>query len=78
MSWYTSMKIFQNNLKLVMNKYFCKWHESFPGVDPYSNDMKFSGMSKYISYLNSISIKFSIFTYVFSQMIYKIMMNLFV
>ena len=40
MSWYKSMKPFQNNLKLVIKKYMCIWHEYLPGVDSSSNDIR--------------------------------------
>ena len=55
-SWYSSMKSFQTNLKLVINKFFCSWHESFPGVESSSNDLILRVMSKYISSYNLISI----------------------
>ena len=38
MSCYRIMKPFITNLKLVINKYLCCLHESFPGFDPSSND----------------------------------------
>ena len=50
MSWYKSMKPFQDNLELVMKKYLFSWHDSFPGVDTFSNDQVLSSMSKYISF----------------------------
>ena len=33
MSWYTSMKQFKDNLELVIKKYLCSLHYSFPGID---------------------------------------------
>ena len=32
-SWYNVMKPFQCNLALVMEKYLCSLHVSFPGID---------------------------------------------
>ena len=52
MSCYTRMKPFHTNLELVMKKYLCSWHDSFPGVDSNSNDQILSGMIKYISSYN--------------------------
>ena len=50
--WYSSMKLFQTNLKLVIKKFFCSWHESLPGFEYSSNDLLLSVMSKYISSYN--------------------------
>ena len=48
MSWYRSMKPFQTNLKLVINKYLFNLNENLPGVDSVSNDVILSETSKYI------------------------------
>ena len=51
MSWYKSIKPFQNNLKLVIKKYLCSGNDPLPGVEYSSNDQVFSGiMTKYIYY----------------------------
>ena len=47
MSWYKSMKPFQDNLELVINKYLCSLNDSFPGIDSISNKQVLSGMGKY-------------------------------
>ena len=46
MSWFISMKQFLTNLNLVINKYVHILHESFPGVDYYSNDIILIEISK--------------------------------
>ena len=46
------MKPFRGNLVLVINKYLCILHISFPGIDSISNEQVLSGMSKYNSYHN--------------------------
>ena len=65
MSWYKIMKPFRDILELVINKYFCSFNDSFPGVDSYSNDQVFSGISNYFSSYNYISILFELFIYIF-------------
>ena len=57
-SWYRSIKPFQTNLKLVIKKYLCSLHESFPRVDSSSNDVMLIETSKYISSYNINSISF--------------------
>ena len=47
MSWYTFMTLFWDNLLLVMKKYFCRLHDSFPGIDYNSNKEVLIGMSNY-------------------------------
>ena len=66
-SWYSSMKPFQTNLKLVIKKFFCSWHESFPGVEYSSNYLVLSVMSKYISSYNLMSIMFEFYIHFFNQ-----------
>ena len=58
-SWYTSMKPFWDNLDRVIKKYLCSLHDSFPGVDSYSNIQVLCGMSRYISSYNYILILFN-------------------
>ena len=65
-SWYISMKQFLTNMKLVINKYLCRWHKYFPGVDYSSNNIMLSGISKYISPQNYISIWF-VFLYLLKK-----------
>ena len=45
--WYISMNSFQDKLELVIKKYLCKFHDSFPGIDCISNEQVLIGMSKY-------------------------------
>ena len=49
MYWYSSMRPFRTNLKLVMNKNLFSWHVSFPGVDSSYIDLTLSGMIENIS-----------------------------
>ena len=56
MSWYKSMKLFWDNLVLVINKYLWSLNHSFPGSDSISNEQVLSGTSKYNSSHNWISI----------------------
>ena len=51
-SWYSIMKLFQTNLKLVIKKCFCSCHKSFPGFEYSSNYPVLSVTSKYISSYN--------------------------
>ena len=48
MYWYSSMKPFQTNLYLVMNKFLCSWNVSLPEVYYYYNDMMLSVTGRYI------------------------------
>ena len=41
------MNSFQDKLELVIKKYLCKFHDSFPGIDCISNEQVLIGMSKY-------------------------------
>ena len=55
MSWYNSMNPFGYNLELVIKKYLCILHDSFPGIDYSSNYQLLSGIGKYNSSYNHIS-----------------------
>ena len=39
MSWYTNMKPFHTNLKLVIENYLYAMHDPFPGVEYYYDDL---------------------------------------
>ena len=76
MSCYKSMKTFQDNLELVINKYLCSLHDLFPGIDSISNKQVLSGMIKYNYYHNYISTFFKGYIFLFTQMIIVISMSL--
>ena len=46
MSWYKCMTQFLENIQMVIKKYLCQCHASFPGSDYISNEEVSSGMSK--------------------------------
>ena len=46
MSWYKCMTQFQDNLHLVIRKYLCHLHDSFPGIDYISNKQVLGGTSQ--------------------------------
>ena len=50
MYWYKSIKPFQTKLKLVIQKYLCNMHASFPSVDSSYNDGMLNGMSNFFLY----------------------------
>ena len=59
-SWYRSMKPFIANLKLVIKKPLCIWHDYFIVFDYSSNNDMLNGMSMYICFyhFNTISFEF--------------------
>ena len=58
-SWYKMIKLFQDNLKLVIKKYLCSFHYWFLGIYYISNENLLSGMSKHNPSYNYISICFN-------------------
>ena len=63
------MTPFQDELVLVMEKYVCSLHDSFPGIDSISNEQLLNGIMKYNSSDNYISILFELAICFFFQMI---------
>ena len=49
-----NMKPFRDNFGLVIKKYLCSLHDSFPVMESISNEQALSGMSKYNSSYNYI------------------------
>ena len=77
MSWYTSMKLFRDNLDLVIKKYFCSFHNSLPSIDPLQTNMCWLGWESII--LLKISFQFCLnWIFVFTQMIIGTSINLYI
>ena len=64
-SWYKCMKPFRYNLQLIINKYLCQCHNSFPVIEYNSNQEVLSGMSKYNYSQNQLNI-FELAIYLFT------------
>ena len=72
------MKPFRTNLKLVIKKYLCIWHEYFPGVEYYSNDLMLSEISEYIFLTFTIKLVLNVYIVFKTKKLCEILMKLYI
>ena len=72
MSWYSSMKPFRTNLKLVINKYLCILHYYLPGFKSSSNSVMLIETSRNISSYNFNSFGKNVCICFFTQIPFEI------